>query len=212
MTTITPEDAPKVAAQIRVAGELMDVHLGLVLSLLADWSAGAKAANLDPNSRGNRWDAENEAWIPSDPTGEAMLNARADTAVEAQMRLERMRNDALWWRDMIHVAGVVVPPSTINAKDDLWCTRCLRVGICEPRHRGTLCRDCDDFKKLYQADRPFSLVRMKREGKRLTKTIVEDALRAEGLILEEVGGVTKAVKAARGSTGRPNQNQKKRAS
>jgi hypothetical protein len=54
-------------------------------------------------------------------------------------------------------------------------------------------------------------VKDRQEGRRITEQSIKAALAADGLILEDVKGVTKAVRAARGRTGRPNQNEKKKA-
>lgn len=209
--TITDSERPRVAAAIRTAGELFEVHGDLMLTLTHDWARGPKAANLDPDSRGNRWDKENQAFIPSDPTGEAVLHARADLHPELQKRLARMVEDAYWIRDLAHVLAPIVAPSEMNDKDERWCNHHLRVGICEPRHRGADCRFCYDFRLLWKVYPPLRLVKDRNEGKKITEQSIKAALEAEGLILDEVKGVAKEIRKARGTTGRPNQNQKRKA-
>lgn len=213
--TITSADVPRVAATIRVAGELFEVHGALMLKLLNEWRSGAKAANLDPDSGGNRW--ENCSTppatccphaLPSDPTGEAAIGqARTDMAGELQTRLARIVDDAQWLRDAAHVLAPIVPPSTMNDTSDLWCSHHLRIGLAEIRHRGDLCRFCDDFLKMWNVRPPVSLLRDKHHGKRLTEKAVKAALEADGVILSTVGGVTKAIRGVRG--GKPNQNDKR---
>lgn len=206
--TITTSDLPRVSAAIRTAGELLEVHGELMLTLTADWAAGAKAANLDPDSGGNRWetDSNGDVWaVPSDPTGEAVLHARADLAGNLRTRLERIHADALWIRDTAHVLAPIVPPSTMNDPSDLWCNHHLRVGLCEPRWRNDLCRWCSDFMALWKVRPPVSLLRDRHHGKRITEATVKAALEADGIILKEVGGVTKAIRQNR----RANQNQKR---
>lgn len=214
--TITSSDVPRVAAAMRVAGELFEVHGTLMLALTDDWQAGAKAANLDPDSGGNRWEdcgsppcPECPHALPSDPTGEAAIAARRrETAIELHVRLARMVDDAQWVRDLAHVLAPIVPPSTMNDKNDLWCDNCLRVGLANPRHRGNECRDCYEFRLMWQVPRPVSIIRDRHHGKRITEPMVKAALEADGVILKTVGGVTKAVRQARGGR-KPNQNQKK---
>lgn len=214
----TRADLPRVSAAIRLAGELLEVHGDLMLSLTDAWAQGAKAANLDPDSRGNRWELLDDGTVvpmPSDPTGEAVLAARIDTRAELHKRLERMAEDAYWIRDMAHVLAPVALPSQVNAKGDIWCTHHLQVGICEPRKgktdRNTLCRWCSDFWALWNALPPLSLVRARAEKRTITQAMVKDALEKDGIRLEEVKGVTKAIRQARpGGTGKPNQNQKRK--
>lgn len=213
--TVTASDVPRVAATIRVCGELFEVHGELMLNLTADWAAGAKAANLDPDSGGNRWEPCGDPFctecphaMPSDPTGEAAIAARrGEVAAELQTRLDRINADAQWVRDLAHVLAPIVPPSTMNDRNDLWCDNCLRVGLANPRHRGAECRDCYDFRLMWQVPRPPSLIRDRHLGKTITMPKVKAALEAEGVILKTVGGVTKAVRQAR--SGKANQNQKK---
>jgi hypothetical protein len=215
--TITTSDVPQVSATIRVAGELFEVHGALMLALAADWRAGARAANLDPDTGGNRWQPCTDPActscphaIPSDPTGEAAINqARGDMADELQTRLARVVEDCYWLRDTAHVLAPIVPPSQMNEKDDLWCSHHLRIGLAEVRHRKDLCRFCDDFLKLWKIRPPVSLLRDKHQGVRLTEAKVKAALEADGVILSTVGGVTKAIRQARPGRQR-NQNEKKR--
>jgi hypothetical protein len=214
---IQQSDVPRVAATVRVAGELFEVHGALMLQLTHDWSAGAKAANLDPDSGGNRWEPcgdptcqECPHAVPSDPTGEAVLALRrGDLAVELQGRLERVVADCQWLRDMAHVLAPIVPPSTMNDKDDRWCSNCLRAGLANPRWRATECRNCYEFRLAWKVPQPLSLVKCRHMRGKVTPKMEREALEADGLILQTVGGVTKAVRQARGSTGRSNQNRKK---
>ena len=213
---ITSSDVPRVAAAIRVAGELFEVHGDLMLTLTADWSAGAKAANLDPDSGGNRWENCGDPFCrecphakPSDPTGEAAIAERRDfMASELQARLARMVDDAQWLKDAAHVLAPIVPPSTMNEKNDLWCSHHLKIGLCEVRHRNDLCRYCGDFMALWNVRPPVAILRDRHHGKRITEPMVKAALEADGVILKTVGGITKAVREARGSR-KPNQNEKR---
>lgn len=215
--TITASDVTRVAAAIRLAGELFEVHGELMLNLTNDWRNGAKAANLDPDSGGNRWERcgdptcrECPHALPADPTGEAAIaDARSDLAAELQVRLSRLVDDAHWIRDTAHVLAPIVLPTTVNEKNDLWCSHHLKVGFCEVRHRGDLCRYCSDFMSLWKVRPPVSILRDRQQGKRITEQAVKDALAADGLILSTVGGVTKALRQTRPP--KRNQNEKRRA-
>jgi hypothetical protein len=216
--TISPADRPRIAATWRLAGELYEVHGDTALATFDDWRTGPRAANLDPEQGGNRWEPcgdidcrECPHAKPADPTGEAAINQRRDAfAEEFRSRVERMTEDAMWVRDAFHVLAPIVPPSTMNAKDDLWCSHHLRIGLCEVRHRNDLCRTCSDFLALWGIRPPVSLLRDKHQGKRWTEKMVKAALEADGVILKTVGGVTKAVREARGGR-KPNQNEKRKA-
>lgn len=212
--TITTSDIPRIAAAIRTAGELLEAHGELMLTLTAEWATGAKAANLDPDGRRNRYEDCGDPTcqscphaIPTDPTGEAILNARTDLHAELRRRLDRILTDAHWLRDTTHVLAPIVPPSTMNDPGDLWCTHHIRIGLAEPRHRKDLCRYCSDFLALWNVRPPVSILRDRHDGKRITDKTMKAALEADGLILKEVGGVTKAVRQNR----RPNQNVKRKA-
>lgn len=208
-TPITTNDITRIAATGRTTGELLDAHGQTMLTLTHDWTTGPKAANTNPDTGGNHWetDEDGNVWpIPNDPTGEAVLNARADFHHELQRRLHRWHQDSLWLRDAAHVLAPIVPPSTMNTPSDLWCDRHLRIGLCEPRHRGTLCRYCSDFHALWRTVPPISILRDRHLGKRITENQVKTAISAEKLITDEVADVTKKIQRAR----RPNQNQRKR--
>lgn len=210
--TVTPADIPRVAATIRLAGELLEVHGHLMLQLTNDWTTGPNAANLDPDTGGNQWetDEHGDVWaIPTDPTGEAAITAnRTDLANQLQTRLTRIIDDAQWLRDTAHVLAPIVPPSTMNERNDLWCTHHLRIGLCEVRHRGEDCRYCYDFLTLWKIRPPITILRDRQAGKRITEQAVKDAIAADGAILQTVGGVTKALRQARPT--KRNQNQKRK--
>jgi hypothetical protein len=215
--TITKADVKRIAATWRLIGEFMEVHGELALDVFDGWAKGAATARLDPDMvHANRWQECGDAGchdcphaIPSDPTGEAALqDQREEFAAGFQERAERMNADALWLRDAFHVIAPIVPPTSMNEKNDLWCDHHLRIGMCEVRHRGDLCRYCDDFLKLWKIRPPVSILRDRHNGKRITEKMVKEALEADGVILETVAGVTKAIRTAR-SPRRRNQNEKK---
>lgn len=230
-TAITTDDIARIAAMGRTTGELIEAWGTLMLTLTADWETGAKAANLDPNRSTRHENCGPGAPpqpgcpdcphdVPADPTGEAAIaTARGRTAAELRERLARYHDDAAWLRDMAHVLAPIVPPSIIaTAKtDDRWCIHHLAIGLCEPRYQTSKdCRWCYDFRALWQANPPNSLLRQlddhrKGTGKRITEARIKSALEAEGHILADVDGITQSIGKARGRTGKPNQNQKRKA-
>lgn len=65
---------------------------------------------------------------------------------------------------------------TAPLSDEAWCTNHLEnFGSCETRHRGDLCRWCDDIRLAhgFTPDRP--LMRARHEGRRVTERMVLDA-------------------------------------
>lgn len=58
-----------------------------------------------------------------------------------------------------------------------WCSSCLRIGKCSPRHRGDRCRWCYDFGSAYKREPPIELVRDHHEGRRISEERIKDALR-----------------------------------
>lgn len=58
-----------------------------------------------------------------------------------------------------------------------WCSSCLRIGKCSPRHRGDRCRWCYDFQSNYKREPPIELVRDHHEGRRISEERIKDALR-----------------------------------
>jgi hypothetical protein len=97
----------------------------------------------------------------------------------------------------------------MNEKDERWCSHHIRIGIAEPRHRGELCRYCDDFLKLWQVRPPVSILRDRHHSRRVSEKSIKAALEADGVILRTVAGVTKAVVQSRPR--KANQNRKRTA-
>lgn len=206
----TVDDLPRITGVTHLAMDLWEAHGRLALELAESWSDGPPAANLDPDARGNRWevDANGDVWaIPSDPTGEASIKARTDLLGEIEGLLRLQEATAIRLRN---IAMTLVPVRYEATDDDKrWCTNHMRIGACEPRSRGDLCRWCDDKRLEWGVRPPVKLLTMRHLGKTVYDRDVKDALAAEGVRLETVKGVTKAVRLARGKTGRPNQNDKR---
>lgn len=214
--TIRTADIPRITAIGHVAMDLWEAHGHLALQLAAEWADGPPAANLDPDRRGNRWELDpdtGEVWaVPADPTGEASLTAgqsHARQSLHAELQSLLALHEATSVRLRNIVATLVPVKLDATENDKRWCTNHLRIGVCEPRARGDLCRWCDDKRLEWGVRPPVKLMTMRHLGKTVYDRDVKDALAAEGVRLETVKGITKAVKTARGNTGRPNQNLKR---
>lgn len=212
MTPPTAEDLPRITAVTHVAMDLWEAHGMLAMKLADEWADGAGTANLDPDAHGNRWELDDDGnvWaIPADPTGEASLRARSALRSEIDGLLRLQEATAVRLRNIV----MTLVPVKLDAgeNDPRWCTNHLRIGVCEPRARGDLCRWCDDKRLEWGVRPPVRLMTMRHLGKTVYDRDVKDALAAEGVRLETVQGVTKAVSVARGRTGRANQNSKRKA-
>jgi len=190
---VRSDDLPKATVMLRHTGELLahpcrcarkNCTLGEhIWRATKAMGPGPRAANLDPTSRGWRYD-ENGDPVPNDVTGEAAIDPDpADLHVEYMTLL----NEA------VHAAarlGTFIdryrPDRTIPLPDDdtdsQWCRNCLAYGICNPPYRGegasARCRSCYEFHLTYpRLERPESLVRAQHEGRRITQRMVDQAVR-----------------------------------
>lgn len=68
----------------------------------------------------------------------------------------------------------------IITTDPKWCTSCLRLNHCEPRH-GThaRCSWCSSFHATYNVDPPTQLLDAKHRGVRITEAMINKALKRE---------------------------------
>lgn len=204
------DDLPRVTGVGHLAMDLWEAHGALALEMADGWADGPPAANLDPDSRGNRWEEiDGEVWpIPNDSTGDKALRARLDLRSEIDGLLKMHEATSVRLRNIV----MAMVPMTLASTDDnekRWCVNHLRIGVCEHRYRGDLCKWCDDKRLEWGVRPPVKLMTMRHLGKTVYDRDVKAALEAEGVRLEVVKGVTKAVRLARGKTGRPNQNDKR---
>lgn len=188
---IRPSDLPLAVIQLRRAGELIATPCGCghkdctlgehVLRSTSTMGPGPRAANLDPTARGTRWDRDPDGTvspIPNDPTGEAALQP---TTPDHHAALRQAITDGQ------RAAQVVIDLITTNRPDrrplDVnepveWCRHHLaEIGVCEPRHRGDLCRTCYEFKLAHRLEPPRQLLQIHRDGRRWTDSDVAAALR-----------------------------------
>lgn len=188
--SVRSDELPQLTQTLRRAGEQLahpcrcgkpDCTLGdHVWRSTKSMGPGPRAANLDPMARGWRYDEDGEA-VPNDTTGEAAINPEpADLHVEYMTRL----NDAMRAASEL---GVFIdryrPDRTVPLPDDdsadQWCRNCLIYAVCSPPYRDeTRCRDCRDFHLAYKPlERPETLIKAKRDGRRITQPMVDAAVR-----------------------------------
>ncbi len=110
-----------------------------------------------------------------DPTSQAhtrytqLLDRTQQSALELLRFIEGHRPDR--W----------VPAPDIVLTDEHWCANHLAgFGTCEPRHRGDLCRWCDDIRRLHGFLPDRALMRARHAGARITDTMILDAKKRGG--------------------------------
>lgn len=205
MNQLTEEDTERIAAVVRLAGDLLDAHGPLALELTKAWKRGLRSPNIDPDAGGWRYETiENPDGttdvvpIPSDSTGEGAIRADdLDGAYdELQKILHRLSSDAARLRDIISAA---VPPGVALSIVDPgeWCTNHLTIQQCEPRHRGDLCRFCYDFHAVRKRLPPASILGLRHRYGRVTEKQVAAALSRESRRDESLQRVNDAVKRGR---------------
>lgn len=190
--TIRPSDLPLAVLHLRRAGELIatpcpcgrkDCTLGEhVLRAAGDMTPGPRAANLDPATRGTRWEEDRATGVvspvPNDPTGEAAINpSQADA--QAELRRAIATGDQLA-QDIIDIISTHRPDRRPLEVDEPveWCRHHLdELGVCEPRYRGDLCRPCYDFARLHGIAPPRRLLQLHRDGRKWTDQEIALALR-----------------------------------
>lgn len=205
MSDITDDDTPRIASVVRSAGELLDAHGPLTLKLALDWKRGLRSPNLDPDSGGWRYETivnaegkDEVVPIPSDATGEAAIAFDELDGLydELQTLLRRVEADAARLRNII--AAAVPPTAGLSVVDPVdWCSNHLRVEMCEPRHRGDLCRWCYDFKAVHGKMPPMALLGLRHRYGRVSEEQVKDSLRREGKHDETLDRVSASVRRAR---------------
>lgn len=197
MTRARRSDLPHFAQMLRRAGELIahpcgcgkeDCTLGEhIFDSTRDMTAGLKAANLDPNTRGWRYeqDPDGTVWpIPTgDSVGEAAIEDESVDPHDAYMRtlMDAARLAARVIDDVSALRPDRRPEIPDQLGDDDFCRHHMdTIGTWERRcHRGDLCRLCYDFKRQWQLLPPEQLLRARHEGRRWTDRMVGEAVRQE---------------------------------
>lgn len=207
------DDTLRIAGVLRSAGVLLEAHGSLALDLAASWQRGPRSANLEP-SISDRYELANPdradrflARVPSDRTGEAALTHDPLDYIQVQLTqaLKRLAADAAFVRDTI---VSVVPPIPAGVPDVEWCSNHLRVQLCEPRHRGDLCRWCYDFQAVRRQLPPPSLLGLRHRYGRVNEKQIEEALSVENRIDDTTDKVNRTVKQGRNKKLAPTQPTK----
>lgn len=171
MTRPSLQEINRVAAGVRLAGELLEAHGTRALVVAEQWAAGPVSANLEP-VRGHRSESmvlqpgsgKVVVPIPADPTGEeAVGDTDPDRHLHAELvqLVARLDADAYRLRVILratnpHATGLLLAKPETPAEVSLagWCVSCHRDGAyCEPvamRPDGTrryrdFCNWCGEF-------------------------------------------------------------------
>jgi hypothetical protein len=114
-----------------------------------------------------------------EPRPDPTITAHTDYTRDVQAAARAART--LLARIESHRPDRWIPPVDTTISDSEFCTNHLEnFGSCELRHRGDLCRFCDDIRRLhgFTPDRP--LMRAKHEGRRITDRDIADARKRVG--------------------------------
>jgi hypothetical protein len=126
---------------------------------------------------------DDEAYIDKSTHPESYAAILDDPAVAALEQLRRATRALVDHATTIYrvatewATGDTPPAGPVKVDLELWCTSCLRAGVCAPIFRGELCRWCYDFNAVEKQRPPVALVRLHHQpGVRITQRIVNDAL------------------------------------
>lgn len=143
------QELTKIAASIRLTGDLLEIHGSRAVVATGDWSAGPASPNLDP-TRQNRSEAlqmvpggpKEVMPVPNDPTGEAAIEEDEQRRKQDRLlHLIRIMDDTGYQLRLIlreaapQATGMVLgepdTPAQVSAAG--WCISCHRDGeYCEP--------------------------------------------------------------------------------
>lgn len=203
LTTWTEQSMCGLAADVRLAGELLESHGLRALHATNSWTQGPRSANLQPHGG---WRHEEITHvdgtkeivpIPSDTVGEAILDD--DKAGEKHAELVAILDVLPDTMDrLIRLLRSACPTPQVLKAEELtdaqwssrgWCVSCRRDGdYCEPvairpngkRRYKDYCNWCGEFAAANKGKRPpVKLVKMRREGRRITQRDVDAAMADE---------------------------------
>lgn len=198
----------RLAATVRLAGELLEAHGFHALHRAEDWQLGPRSPNLDPNSGGWRYEtidhvdgSEEVVPVPADATGEAILHeddlaGRRDELVYTIAVLGGAAEDA------VRLLRSACPPGTVALQaEDLTPAQVAAAGHCVSCHRDEaylepvamradgsrryrqFCRWCGEFVDAHDGRMPpLKLVEQHRLGKRISQQMVDAAVAEEDVV------------------------------
>lgn len=200
MTRARKSDIPHFGRMLRRAGDLIsrpcgcgreDCTLGEhIYDSTRNMSAGLKAANLDPDGRGWKYERDNDGVVWPIPIGDATGESAAELADNGESvdphdaYMRTMVEAARFAARLIDDVSALRPDRKVDVPGesdaDEFCRHHMdTIGVWEQRHRGDLCRTCYDFKRQWQLLPPEPLLRARHEGRRWTDRMVSEALRHE---------------------------------
>lgn len=142
-----------------------------------DQRPGPKAANTDPRVAGASTDTgPDNSNDDRDPPPDRTVDGPDEYAAAVAAYQQAARRVI----DLTEAARPDrAPQHPIKTTADEWCRVHLKaIRVCEPRHRGDLCRWCNDFRIAYRIDPPETILRARHEGQRITQPMVTAALKA----------------------------------
>ena len=180
---IRPDEHQLRDAITEVRGILDDLELGILDRSKPDgkrWSL--TAFDLLARARVRSRDK-----LPVPDRGRRSLGGHGDpTATQAAARVEDNDEDLHHWREFLMDLQVGLTyfrrlPTTLAKatpaqqhpdRPEFGCRVCSRPGKPEPIYRAERCRWCYDFWLLWKADVPAAILKLRREGKRITEQLI----------------------------------------
>lgn len=171
---------------LETAGRLLEIEPNLEAAWrnILNTEPGTAAANVNGGGHGGGGDTQPERLAGTSDANHRTLSsdlahtARAELAVHLRSAFASAAAAARIvnaWTPTSERTTSPLGGKQLDPGD--WCSSCLRIGKCAPRHRGDLCRWCYDFKTANQHRMPpIELVRMHHEGRRITEEAVKGAL------------------------------------
>lgn len=159
---------------LEAAGRLLEAepNFDLAYRTLENSRSGYRADTLPSNNGGgDSTHPERYAAINGDLANTALAELKHHTRLAFASAAAIARIVNAW----IPNATPSKSAPTFDPQD--WCSSCLRIGKCSPRHRGDRCRWCYDFQTAYHREPPIELVRDHHEGRRISEERIKDALR-----------------------------------
>lgn len=193
-----------VASILRRVADALTADGRVMLQRADDWQAGPRAANLDPDARGWRYEVCGDTEcrscphpVPADPTGEA--TTRLDRAALIASQLDRLLRDLDRAAGrLVTLHGVLMPEQPRQARTlkeinaagadvaaEGWCRSCWRdEQTCAPvetKPDGSwwyrdLCRWCGAFNAEHGQYPPLSLLQKRHRGYRISQADIDRAL------------------------------------